>query len=152
MYSRLRLEMLGAERARILEIRKTGNVAAEVVGEVLAMLDVEESMLEAATQEREELSAPGSSPRRTGDDCEHLASYPAIDTTPEPVCQQCIAEDVQWVSLRECLICGRVGCCDSSPRRHADAHFRDTGVASKVVTLADAGTVELWVQHFGTRC
>jgi uncharacterized protein YkwD len=33
-----------------------------------------------------------------------------------------------------------------------DAHFRDTGVASKVVTLADAGTVELWVQHFGTRC
>ena len=33
-----------------------------------------------------------------------------------------------------------------------DAHFRDIGVASKVVTLPDAGTVELWVQHFGTRC
>ena len=33
-----------------------------------------------------------------------------------------------------------------------DAHFRDTGVASRVVTLADAGQVELWVQHFGTRC
>ncbi|WP_084284749.1 CAP domain-containing protein [Solirubrobacter soli] len=33
-----------------------------------------------------------------------------------------------------------------------DARFRDTGVASKVVTLADAGRVELWVQHFGTRC
>ena len=33
-----------------------------------------------------------------------------------------------------------------------DAHFRDTGVASRVVTLADAGQVELWVQHFGTHC
>jgi uncharacterized protein YkwD len=33
-----------------------------------------------------------------------------------------------------------------------DAHFRDTGVASRVVTLADAGQVELWVQHFGSRC
>jgi uncharacterized protein YkwD len=42
-----------------------------------------------------------------------------------------------------------------SPEHRAnllDARFRDTGVASKVVTLADAGTVELWVQHFGTRC
>ena len=142
MYSRLRLEMLGAERARILEIRKTGNVAAEVVGEVLAMLDVEESMLDAATQEREELAVPGSSPRRTGDDCEHLASYPAIDTAPEPVCQQCIAEDVQWVSLRECLICGKVGCCDSSPRRHADAHFRDTG--HPVIESAEPGEDWRW--------
>ncbi len=119
LYAHLRLEMLAAERARILEIRKSGNVAAEVVGEVLAMLDVEESMLEAASQEREELASPGSAPRRTGDDCEHLASYPAIETTPDPVCEACLAEGVKWVSLRECLTCGQVGCCDSSPRRHA---------------------------------
>jgi uncharacterized protein YkwD len=33
-----------------------------------------------------------------------------------------------------------------------DRRFRDTGVASRVVTLADAGQVELWVQHFGSRC
>ena len=33
-----------------------------------------------------------------------------------------------------------------------DAHFRDTGVASRVVTLAGAGQGELWVQHFGARC
>jgi hypothetical protein len=30
--------------------------------------------------------------------------------------------------------------------------LRDTGVAGRVATLADAGTVELWVQHFGARC
>jgi CPA1 family monovalent cation:H+ antiporter len=26
-----------------------------------------------------------------------------------------------------CLHCGVVNCCDSSPNRHAEAHFRDTG-------------------------
>ena len=43
----------------------------------------------------------------------------------------------------------------NSPEHRAnilDARFRDTGVASRVVTLADAGRVELWVQHFGTHC
>ena len=142
LYARLRLEMLAAERARILEIRKTGNVASEVVGEVLSMLDVEESMLEAATQEREELATPGSSQRRTGDDCEHLASYPAIETTPDPVCAECLAESITWVSLRECLICGRVACCDSSPRRHADAHFRETG--HPVIESAEPGEDWRW--------
>jgi uncharacterized protein YkwD len=42
-----------------------------------------------------------------------------------------------------------------SPEHRAnllDSRFRDTGVASRVVTLADAGQVELWVQHFGSRC
>ncbi len=43
----------------------------------------------------------------------------------------------------------------ASPQHRAnllDRRFRDTGVASRVVTLADAGQVELWVQHFGDRC
>ncbi len=26
-----------------------------------------------------------------------------------------------------CLTCGSVGCCDSSVKRHADAHFLETG-------------------------
>jgi hypothetical protein len=26
------------------------------------------------------------------------------------------------VHLRLCLTCGKVGCCDSSPRRHASRH------------------------------
>jgi monovalent cation/hydrogen antiporter len=142
LYARLRLDMLAAERARILEIRKTGNVAAEVIGEVLAMLDVEESMLEAATQEREELIAHGAVPRRTGESCEHLSSYPPVDTTPDAVCDACVADDVKWVSLRECLVCGRVGCCDSSPRRHADAHFRDTG--HPVIESAEPGEDWRW--------
>jgi uncharacterized UBP type Zn finger protein len=43
-------------------------------------------------------------------------------------CQDCLeAGEHDWVHLRLCLTCGRVGCCDSSPRKHATAHFRATG-------------------------
>lgn len=27
-----------------------------------------------------------------------------------------------WVALHLCATCGHVGCCDSSPGRHAEAH------------------------------
>jgi len=30
-----------------------------------------------------------------------------------------------WVHLRVCLTCGKVGCCDSSPNRHAAHHTRE---------------------------
>ena len=29
----------------------------------------------------------------------------------------------RWVHLRLCMTCGHVGCCDSSPNKHATAHF-----------------------------
>ena len=29
-----------------------------------------------------------------------------------------------WLHLRICLECGKVGCCDNSPNRHASAHAR----------------------------
>ena len=31
------------------------------------------------------------------------------------------------VNLRLCLTCGTVACCDSSPGRHAERHFRHSG-------------------------
>ena len=31
-----------------------------------------------------------------------------------------------WVHLRQCLVCGATNCCDSSPNRHATAHFHET--------------------------
>jgi uncharacterized UBP type Zn finger protein len=33
----------------------------------------------------------------------------------------------RWLHLRLCESCGHVGCCDSSPNRHATKHFRETG-------------------------
>ena len=34
-----------------------------------------------------------------------------------------MSERRDWVHLRLCQACGHVGCCDSSPGRHATAHF-----------------------------
>ncbi|MDQ3862292.1 MAG: UBP-type zinc finger domain-containing protein [Actinomycetota bacterium] len=41
-------------------------------------------------------------------------------------CEDCLKTGDTWVHLRECLICGHVGCCDQSPNRHATAHFHAT--------------------------
>jgi len=40
--------------------------------------------------------------------------------TPEG-CEECLRLGTTWVHLRLCLTCGHVGCCDSSPLRHAHA-------------------------------
>jgi monovalent cation:H+ antiporter-2, CPA2 family len=37
-------------------------------------------------------------------------------------CQACLRTGGTWVHLRICASCGFVGCCDSSPGRHARAH------------------------------
>lgn len=44
-----------------------------------------------------------------------------------PGCEDCLAIGGSWVHLRMCQTCGRIGCCDSSPHRHASAHARSSG-------------------------
>ena len=84
--------MLDAERARVLEVRDQGQVASEVVSEVLAMLDVEESMIDVAQASRDELKTEYSRVRRTGASCDHLEDHPvqAVEQEPSPVCQACL--------------------------------------------------------------
>ncbi len=41
-------------------------------------------------------------------------------------CEECVKVGGSWVHLRECLVCGHVGCCDSSVGRHATKHFYAT--------------------------
>ena len=129
LYARTRTDMIRAERARVLEVRSEGRVPSEVVSEVLGMLDIEESMLDAATEAREGVRT-GTLAHTSGRECEDLAENPAVETGAgsegAPVCATCVAEDTRWVSLRECLTCGNVGCCDSSVGRHATAHFHHT--------------------------
>ncbi|WP_151083575.1 Na+/H+ antiporter [Nocardioides cynanchi] len=141
LYSRVRLEMIDAERSRVLAIRGSGTVASEVISEVLSMLDVEESMLDISQQSRDELRHVVSV-RRTGATCEHLEASPAIETVAEPECGDCLREGTTWVALRQCLECGNVGCCDSSPRRHATRHFHDS--AHPVMESAEPGEDWRW--------
>jgi MFS family permease len=60
--------------------------------------------------------APPSAP------CGHLDTI----ADPRPVadgCVECLRNGDTWVHLRMCLVCGHVGCCDSSRNRHATKHF-----------------------------
>jgi monovalent cation/hydrogen antiporter len=140
-YARVRVTMLEAERARVLEIRDSGLVPSEIVAEVLAMLDVEESMLDYGLEHRTEVRGRTVSMRR-GPTCEDLDRYPVVQTADEPVCQTCLDEGLRWVALRQCLECGRIGCCDSSPGRHATAHFRQT--QHPVMETAEPGEDWRW--------
>ncbi|WP_028643399.1 Na+/H+ antiporter [Nocardioides sp. URHA0020] len=126
LYSRVRIAMIGAERRRVLEIRKSGTVASEVIAEVLASLDVEESMIDIATQEREQIKRDSALRFHLGDECDDLLAYPVADVPRGEFCQGCLDDGTQWVALRRCLECGNVACCDSSPLQHATAHFHDT--------------------------
>ena len=57
--------------------------------------------------------------------CEHVSEV--HDVTPSADgCEDCLRIGGQWVHLRECLMCGHIGCCDSSPNRHATAHYHST--------------------------
>jgi uncharacterized UBP type Zn finger protein len=60
--------------------------------------------------------------------CSHLDQVHVTDL-PEPLlgCEDCLASGGWWVHLRMCLSCGKVGCCDNSPNRHATMHFRESG-------------------------
>jgi uncharacterized UBP type Zn finger protein len=59
--------------------------------------------------------------------CPHVAELPEEPAPVTPAgCVECLRDGTRWVHLRECLTCGHVGCCDSSPMRHATAHFHAT--------------------------
>ncbi|QGN56634.1 Na+/H+ antiporter [Nostocoides sp. HKS02] len=128
-YRRMRLIMLQAERSELLRIRGAGIVDQEVLAHVMAQLDIEESMLDRIDDRTEALrDEPMLPPERAGDECEHLAAHHnrfVAPTSPHG-CEECLRDGTTWVHLRLCLDCGHVGCCDSSPQRHASAHFRES--------------------------
>jgi uncharacterized UBP type Zn finger protein len=61
---------------------------------------------------------------------------------PAAGCEECLKTGGRWVHLRKCLTCGEVGCCDSSPNRHATKHFQATG--HPIVTSMEPGETWVW--------
>ncbi|MEV0093468.1 UBP-type zinc finger domain-containing protein [Streptomyces sp. NPDC050738] len=63
-------------------------------------------------------------------ECQHTAELPRPEPVPlSETCLECLAAGSHPVQLRLCLVCGHVGCCDSSPFQHATLHFKETGHA-----------------------
>jgi uncharacterized UBP type Zn finger protein len=60
------------------------------------------------------------------DECTHLDAI-REDSAGADGCEDCLATGDSWVHLRLCMTCGHVGCCDSSPNKHATKHYRRTG-------------------------
>ncbi|HMG43344.1 MAG TPA: UBP-type zinc finger domain-containing protein [Acidimicrobiales bacterium] len=64
------------------------------------------------------------------DVCTHIDEVVTAHPSPSSTgCEDCLRAGDRWVHLRLCMTCGHVGCCDSSPNRHATAHFRESGHA-----------------------
>ena len=142
LYARIRLAMIEAERGRVLEIRSGGTVPSEVVSDVLAMLDVEESMLDRATEEREDLRTtpalaagrrgvrpPGGVPRGRDD------AGPGLRPVRWPTAPAGWPCASAWSAAT-------VGCCDSSPGQHATGHFHET--THPVMQSAEPGEDWRW--------
>ena len=74
--------------------------------------------------------------------CEHLGTIDADVTPSADGCEDCLREGGRWVHLRLCTECGHVGCCDSSPNKHATAHFHAT--KHPIMASAEPGEDWLW--------
>ena len=73
--------------------------------------------------------------------CEHVDQI--TDAAPSADgCEDCLATGGRWVHLRRCATCGHIGCCDSSPNRHATAHV--TSSSHPIVQSYEPGEEWLW--------
>ena len=64
---------------------------------------------------------------KKSDSCAHLDKINNEIKGKTKGCEECEKLGSGWVKLRMCLLCGHVGCCDSSLHRHATKHFKETG-------------------------
>jgi len=72
--------------------------------------------------------------------CTHLDRI-EVTSLPEEIagCEDCLAIGDSWVHLRMCMTCGKIGCCDSSPNRHATRHANASG--HPIIRSAEPGEV-----------
>ncbi|QYD67024.1 UBP-type zinc finger domain-containing protein [Paraburkholderia edwinii] len=73
--------------------------------------------------------------------CTHLDGIRVLQT-PKDYCEDCVKLGQPWVHLRLCMSCGHVACCDSSPNRHASAHYHATG--HPLVRSIEPGESWIW--------
>ena len=71
--------------------------------------------------------------------CTHLDQIEDVDPQTPSGCGECMKIGGHWLHLRLCLSCGEVNCCDSSPNKHATAHFHESGHPFDAVLPAGRG-------------
>jgi uncharacterized UBP type Zn finger protein len=73
--------------------------------------------------------------------CAHVDQI-RVTHVDKRICEDCIKTGDAWVHLRMCLTCGHMGCCDSSPNKHATKHFRST--THPLIRSAEPGETWVW--------
>jgi uncharacterized UBP type Zn finger protein len=75
--------------------------------------------------------------------CSHLET---IKFTELPAriegCEECLKIGARWVHLRMCMECGKIGCCEDSPNRHASKHAHE--VSHPIIRSAEPGEDWSW--------
>lgn len=79
-------------------------------------------------------NAPGAAPDRMSGkavplpagSCAHMSDLHEMEIRTNG-CEECLKTGDSWFHLRQCMVCGKVGCCDQSKNRHATRHFHETG-------------------------
>jgi ubiquitin-hydrolase Zn-finger-containing protein len=76
-------------------------------------------------------------------DCTHLDTID-LNVTPSSTegCSECLRTGGWWVHLRMCMTCAKIGCCDSSPMKHATAHAGESG--HPIIRSAEPGEDWSW--------
>ena len=74
--------------------------------------------------------------------CTHLDQILITAPGEADSCEECARIGGRWLHLRVCLTCGHVGCCDSSPNKHASAHAIEAG--HPVIRSAEPGESWCW--------
>ncbi|MGB6976837.1 MAG: UBP-type zinc finger domain-containing protein [Gammaproteobacteria bacterium] len=73
--------------------------------------------------------------------CKHIDQIREVKPSG-PGCVECLAHDGVWVELRRCTTCGHIGCCDSSPNKHATKHSKTT--KHPIIQSYEPGEDWLW--------
>src|SRR5438093_791054 len=82
--------------------------------------------------------------------CSHLDQITIFEPPTEIAgCEECLKTGSGWVHLRMCRSCGKIGCCDSLPNRHASRHAHEAAhpiareyLSYGFTTLRDLGTMD----------
>jgi predicted ester cyclase len=59
-------------------------------------------------------------------ECSHLELIQVTEPLAD-VCNACVEMGDVWPALRMCLLCGFIGCCDTSKNKHMKQHYEETG-------------------------
>ncbi|NQW17418.1 MAG: UBP-type zinc finger domain-containing protein [Chloroflexi bacterium] len=77
----------------------------------------------------------------TDSNCTHMDQIKEVTPSADG-CEECLKTGDEWVNLRLCMFCGKVGCCDNSINKHATKHWNES--AHAIIKSHQPGESWMW--------